>query len=111
MRTKKYADGGNVYTSPMPNTANSSQPPQSNVNMPLGQGSTGAQGQPQAQSQGPFNRYTSGITPDQRSMDINVGGDSMGQNDQTGMQKFRKGGYVKAADGIATKGKTRGRMC
>lgn len=108
MRTKKYVEGGNIFSSPMPNAANSSPQPQSNVNMPVGQGSTGAQGQPQGQQQGPFNRYTSGVTPDQRSMDINVGGE-MGQSPME--QKFRKGGFVRAADGIATKGKTRGRMC
>jgi len=26
-------------------------------------------------------------------------------------QKFAKGGYVKSADGIAQRGKTKGRMC
>jgi hypothetical protein len=26
-------------------------------------------------------------------------------------KKFAKGGYVRAADGIASKGKTRGKMC
>lgn len=29
---------------------------------------------------------------------------------QTGMQEMRKGGYVRAADGICSKGKTRGKM-
>ena len=95
MRTKKYVEGGGIYTSPMPNTANSSLPPQSNVNMPTGQP------QKQSQSQYPFTN----------SADIMVGGNTMGQNPQTGMPMFRKGGFVKAADGIASKGKTRGRMC
>lgn len=106
MRTKKYADGGNVYTSPMPNAANSSQPPQqpqTNINMP-GQGQQG-------QQQGyPFRTFTSGVQPDQQS--INIGNNDVDRrNAQTGMPAFRKGGYVKAADGIASKGKTRGRMC
>ena len=102
MRAKKYVEGGGIFTSPMPNTANSSQPPQGNVNLPTGQ----PQGQ---QPIYPQNTFTSGVQPNPQRPDINVGGNAMGQD--PGMPMFRKGGYVKAADGIASKGKTRGRMC
>lgn len=104
MRTKKYVEGGGIFSSPMPNTANSSAPPQGNVNLPTGQ----PQGQ---QPIYPQNTFTSGVQPNRQTLDINVGGNGMGQNPQTGMPMFRKGGFVKAADGIASKGKTRGRMC
>lgn len=106
MRAKKYVEGGGIFSSPMPNTANSSQPPQGNVNLPIGQGATAPQGQTY-----PAATFTSGVQPNPQRPDINVGGNAMGQNPQTGMPMFRKGGYVKAADGIASKGKTRGRMC
>lgn len=104
MRTKKYVEGGSIF-GPMPNAANSSQPPQqpqTNINMP-GQGQQG-------QQQGyPFRTFTSGVQPGQQS--INVGDNDLGRrNEQTGMPTFRKGGYVKAADGIAQRGKTKGRM-
>jgi hypothetical protein len=105
MRTKKYVEGGGIFSSPMPNAANSSAPPQSNVNLPTG---------PQSQEQQPIypqTTFTSGVRPNQQTPDIMVGENTMGQNPQTGMPQFRKGGYVKAADGIASKGKTRGRMC
>jgi hypothetical protein len=42
------------------------------------------------------------VTPQEEAAGMKKGGK---------VRKYAKGGYVKAADGIAKKGKTRGRMC
>ena len=98
MRTKRYVDGGSVFTP----VGNRQQP---NVNMPQpGQPQPGQPGQPgqqpAVQPAYPFQAAQSGMSPQQQ---INVG-------EPTAGRAYRKGGYVKAADGIAQRGKTKGRM-
>jgi len=117
MRAKRYVEGGSIFT----NTGNRQQP---NVNMPqagiAGQTQSqpgqlpqpGQSSQPSAGGATPYPPvFTSGVQPNRQTLDINVGGPSSAAPPQSAGQMFRKGGYVKAADGIASKGKTRGRMC
>lgn len=120
MQTKKYVEGGGIFSNPMPNAANRPQQlPQQNINLPQGQGQT-QQGQGQPQQSYPFATYTSGLPPAQPT--INVGGPSSQAAPQASGPQYRKGGAVKAyakggvvsasrrGDGIAQRGKTKGRM-
>jgi len=119
MRTKKYVEGGGIFTSPMPTTAGGSAPPQQNINFPQGQGQT--QQTPQQSLPSPFVNYTSGVAPRPQPT-ITVGDQANMPSPQDSAPMYRKGGAVKAyakggmvsasrrGDGIAQRGKTKGRM-
>lgn len=107
MRTKRYVDGGSVFT-PVGNR----QQPNANPQPQPGQPGPLAQPGQATASSGDATPYpptfTSGIASQEPSFD--VGEPSSSVPPPTAGRAFRKGGYVKAADGIAQRGKTKGRM-